>query len=314
MKNCNTFSLVQGYKVCPHLVIQLTNLNDDKKYFKGFIPVTSMVYYPFQAVDMWCALTDEHMIPSGFVRLIFMYQPEKIPVLPQTATTSSDWKGQGRNKVRQSKMKRKKPVFGGRAALTNVDKERSKRKNPVMQKLSLKFDNTQLLSIGDFELGPNQYIYLNVISARKIKGTHTQSSKSLEKIKSLYVKVALQSTSNSTKDLPIIIVTTDVPFMECAGSEVDEASKTRQPSVHDTITWDELFVIGNGNEGQTSQKIPRSTTLAFFIELWGVVHRDNLHDLVSLGMTMIPLFPCVFTEGHITDSYYPLCDENGVFI
>ena len=26
---------------------------------------------------------------------------------------------------------------------------------------------------------------------------------------------------------------------------------------------------------------------------------------------MIPLFPCVFTEGHITDSYYPLCDENG---
>ena len=99
-------------------------------------------------------------------------------------------------------MKGKKPVFGSRVASTDVDKERSKRNNPVMQKLSFKFDNNQLLSIGDFELGPNQYIYLNVISARKIKGIHTQRSKHVENIKSLYVKVALQSTSNSTKISP----------------------------------------------------------------------------------------------------------------
>ena len=308
-KNAVPFHWSKGYKVCPHLVVQLIKLDNDKKWFKGRIPVTSLVYCPFQTIDLWCALTDEHMIPSGFLRLILMYQPEKIPVLPQTVAISSGWKGQAMNKVYQSKKKRKKPTFGARVASVEVDNER---RNPLMQKLSYKFDKNQLLSIGDFDLGPNQYIYLNVVSARKIKGIHTQPSKAIENIKSLYVKVALQSTSNSTQHFPMIGVTKDIPHIECASSKLGEAPTTRQPSVHSTITWDELFVIGDSNESETSRKIPRSTTLAFFVELWGVVDRNNVHGLVSLGMTMIPLFPCVFTEGHIIDSYYPLCDENGV--
>ena len=73
-----------------HLMIQLTNLMMTESIL-SVLPITSMVYYPFQAVDLWCTLTDEHMIPSGFVRLILMYQQKNF-VLPQTAATSSDWK------------------------------------------------------------------------------------------------------------------------------------------------------------------------------------------------------------------------------
>ena len=236
-KTLINFHWSKGYKSCPYLDINLMNINDEGKTFKGKVPVTSMVYYPFQVVDIWCVLNDEHNLPSGFIRLIMTYQPEKIPIAPElknidtiiinnknkknnnkkkngttTTTTTTISSSTIARKKRQMKNKNK-PTFGARKPITNKDKLIKKKNNPILQNSSFKFDNAQLLSIGDFELATNNYIYLNVLSAKKIKGVHMKHNNINSEIKSLYVKIALQSTSRGSQDFPWIGVTKEVSLI-----------------------------------------------------------------------------------------------------